>query len=182
MPFWNYEKGHGYFYAMKLDNAEKELLSFINTFKGNFYVKDAYEKLSLIAYLQNDLKKANEYRAEVIKKGNLITEADKLAYQNANAKIWPNLLLLKARILSDGGFQAQALNVLADKTSLDFTTEEDRAEFSYRLARIYDLMGDKELAIKYYKSTIVKGKNLKQYFAARAALQIGLKILLSKTL
>ncbi len=174
MPFWNYEKGHGYFYAMKLDNAEKELLSFINTFKGNFYVKDAYEKLSLIAYLQNDLKKANEYRAEVIKKGNLITEADKLAYQNANAKIWPNLLLLKARILSDGGFQAQALNVLADKTSLDFTTEEDRAEFSYRLARIYDLMGDKELAIKYYKSTIVKGKNLKQYFAARAALQIGL--------
>jgi tetratricopeptide (TPR) repeat protein len=124
--------------------------------------------------LQNDLKKANEYRAEVIKKGNLITEADKLAYQNANANTWPNLFLLKARILSDGGFQAQALNVLADKTSLDFSNEDDKAEFSYRLARIYDLMGDKDLAIKFYKSTMLKGKNLKQYYAARAALQIGL--------
>jgi tetratricopeptide (TPR) repeat protein len=35
-------------------------------------------------------------------------------------------------------------------------------------------MGDKDQAIKFYKSTIVKGKHLKQYFAARSALQLGL--------
>ena len=174
MPFWSYEKGHAYFYEMKLDYAEKEFTQFINTFKGNFYVKDAYDKLSLIAYLKNDLKKANEYKEEVVKKGNLLTEADKLAYHNANNNAWPNLILLKARILSDGGFQGQALKVLSDKTSLDFTTEDDKAEFSYRLARIYDLMGDKDQAIKFYKSTIIKGKHLKQYFAARSALQLGL--------
>ena len=109
-----------------------------------------------------------------MKHGSLITEADKLAYQNAKSNAWPNLLLLKSRILSDGGFQLQALKVLADKTTLDFKTEDDKTEFSYRLARINDLMGDKEQAIKFYKSTIAKGKNSKQYFAARSALQIAL--------
>ena len=173
IPFWHYELGYVKFYEMKLDHAEKEFTQFVNSFKGNFYVKDAYEKLSLIAYLKNDIKKANEYRAEVLKQGNLISEADKLAYQNAKSNGWPNLLLLKSRIFSDGGFQVQALKILADKTTLDFTTEDDKAEFSYRLARIYDLLGDKEQAIKFYKSTIEKGKNSKQYFAARAALQIG---------
>jgi hypothetical protein len=174
MPFWNYEIGHIYFNEMKLDNAEKEFTQFINTFKGNFYVKDTYDKLSLIAYLKNDIKKSYEYREEVLKHGSLITEADKLAYQNAKSNAWPNLLLLKSRILSDGGFQLQALKVLADKTTLDFKTEDDKTEFSYRLARINDLMGDKEQAIKFYKSTIAKGKNSKQYFAARSALQIAL--------
>ena len=174
LPFWNYQLGNSYFNEMKLDNAEKEYTQFIATFKGNFYVKDTYENLSLIAYLKNDIKKANEYRSEVLKRGNLVTEADKLANQNAKSTIWPNLLLLKARVLSDGGFQVQALKVLADKTTLDFTTEDDQAEFSYRLARIYDLMGDKDQAIKFYKSTIFRGKHLKQYFAARSALQIGL--------
>lgn len=173
ISYWNYELGHIYFNEMKLDNAEKEFTQFINSFKGQFYVKDAYEKLSLIAYLKNDIKKANEYKVAVLKQGNLITEADKLAYQNAKLNSWPNLFLLKSRILSDGGFQLQALKVLADKTSLDFTTEDDKAEFSYRLARIYDLLGEKEQALKFYKSTIAKGKNLKQYFAARSALQIG---------
>lgn len=174
VPFWHYEKGFAYLYQMKLEPAEKELLLFIKQFKGGFYVKDAYEKLSWIAYLNNDLKLANQYREQVITKGSTTTDADKLAYQNALRGAWPNLLLLKARLLSDGGFQKQALNTLADKTSLDFNTPADKAEFPYRLARIYDIMGDENLAIKYYKSTIQKGTDLPEYFAARSALQIGL--------
>ncbi|MCX6331086.1 MAG: hypothetical protein NTZ82_00455 [Bacteroidetes bacterium] len=174
IPFWNYEKGFAYLNQMKLDLAQKELLDFIKNFKGNFYIKDAYEKLSWIAYLQNDMKQANEFRNEVIIHGSQITDADKLAYQNAISGVWPNILLLKARILSDGGYQKQALSSLSDKTTLDFQSLTDKAEFSYRLARIYDLMGDEAQAIKYYKSTLVKGANLPAYFASRAALQLGL--------
>ena len=106
--------------------------------------------------------------------GNQVTDADKQAFQNAKKGIWPNALLLKSRLLSDGGYQTEAFNLLAGKTSNDFTIEADKTEFSYRLARICDLNGQDDLALKYYKSTMDRGANQPEYFAARAALQSGL--------
>ena len=76
--------------------------------------------------------------------------------------------------MSDGGYQNQALNVLAGKTSKDFEKDADKTEFAYRLGRIYDLAGQPDQAIQFYKSAIEKGTNQPEYFAARAALQIGL--------
>jgi tetratricopeptide (TPR) repeat protein len=173
LPFWNYESGYAYLNELKLDKAQKYLTDFIQNFKGKFYVKDAYERLSWIAYFQGDLKKAAAYRKLVLSNGNLVTDADKQAYQNAKKGDWPNPVLLKARLLSDGGYQTQALNILAGKTSNDFLNEADKTEFAYRLGRIYDLMGQEETAIKYYISAIEKGEHQPEYFAARAALQIG---------
>lgn len=174
LPFWHLEIGYANLNELKLDKAQKAFTEFIATFKGNFYIKDAYERLSWIAYLQGDMKKANAYRAAVLKNGNQITDADKQAFQNAQSGTWPNPILLKARLLSDGGYQSQALNSLAGKTSIDFNSDTEKTEFAYRLARIYDLMGQDDLAIKYYNSAIEKGADLTDYFAARAALQIGL--------
>jgi len=77
LPFWQLEIGYANLNELKLDNAQKAFTEFIATFKGNFYVKDAYERLSWIAYLQGDMRKANAYRAAVLKSGNQITDADK---------------------------------------------------------------------------------------------------------
>jgi hypothetical protein len=174
LPFWNLETGYAYINELKLDAAKKALNNFVSSFKGKFYIKDAYEKLSWIAYLQGDAKQAEAYRKLVLSVGNQITDADKQAFQNAKKGIWPNALLLKARLLSDGGYQTEAFNLLAGKTSNDFSIEADKTEFSYRLARIYDLKGQDDWALKYYKSTIDRGANQPEYFAARAALQSGL--------
>jgi len=174
IPFWQYEIGYAYINELKLEKAQKAFTEFVSTFKGKFYVKDAYEKLSWIAYIQGDTKKAAAYRSNVLSQGNQITDADKLAFQNAKKGNWPHPILLKARLLSDGGYQSQALAILTGKTSNDFTTDANKTEFAYRLARIYDLMNDPDNAIHFYKSAIEKGENLTEYFAARAALQIGL--------
>ncbi len=174
LPFWNLELGYAYINELKFDKAQKALTDFVQSFKGKFYVKDAYERLSWIAYMQGDMKKAEAYRANVLRIGNQITDADKQAYQSAKKGGWPHPILLKARLLSDGGYQSQALNMLAGKTSNDFTAEADKTEFAYRLGRIYDLMNQDELAIRYYKSAIEKGEHQPEYFAARAALQIGM--------
>ncbi len=173
LPFWNLELGYAYINELKLDKALKSLTDFTQTFKGKFYVKDAYERLSWIAYMQGDMKKAEAYRKHVLNSGNQVTDADKQAFQNAKKGGWPNATLLKARLLSDGGYQTAALNVLAGKTSNDFSNEADKTEFAYRLGRIYDLMDQEELAIKFYKSAIEKGAHQPEYFAARAAIQIG---------
>ena len=174
LPFWQLEIGYAYLNDLKLDAAKTALQNFIDRFKGQFYVKDAFEKLSWIAYIQGDQPKANAYRSNVLSKGNNITDADKQALQNAKKGTWPHPILLRARLLSDGGYQQQALSVLAGKTSKDFDKDADKTEFAYRLARIYDLAGQPDQAIPFYTSAIEKGANQPEYFAARAALQIGL--------
>jgi hypothetical protein len=174
LPFWQLEIGYAYLNDLKLDAAKNALQEFVHRFKGQFYVKDAYEKLSWIAYIQGDQAKANAYRSNVLSKGNDITDADKQALQNAKKGTWPPPILLRARLLSDGGYQQQALTVLAGKTSKDFDNNADKTEFAYRLGRIYDLAGLPDQAIPFYTSAIEKGTNQPAYFAARAALQIGL--------
>jgi hypothetical protein len=174
LPFWQLEMGYAYLNELKLDAAKNALQQFINRFKGQFYVKDAFEKLSWIAYIQGDQAKANAYRSNVLSKGNDITDADKQALQNAKKGTWPHPILLRARLLSDGGYQQQALAILAGKTSKDFDKDIDRTEFAYRLGRIYELAGQIDQAIPFYTSAIEKGSNQPEYFAARAALQIGL--------
>ena len=174
LPFWQFEMGYAYLNELKLDASKNALQQFINRFKGQFYVKDAFEKLSWIAYIQGDQAKANAYRSNVLSKGNDMTDADKQALQNAKKGTWPPPILLRARLLSDGGYQQQALSVLAGKTSKDFDNDADKTEFAYRLGRIYDLAGQPDQAIPFYTSAIEKGANQPAYFAARAALQIGL--------
>lgn len=174
LPFWELEKGYASLNDLKLDAAKTAFQNFLFSFKGQFYVKDAYEKLSWIAYIQADQAKANAYRNNVISQGSEITDADKQALQNAKKGTWPHPVLLRARLLSDGGYQNQALAVLAGKTSKDFDKDADKTEFAYRLGRIYDLAGQPDQAIHFYKSAIEKGADQPEYFAARAALQIGL--------
>jgi tetratricopeptide (TPR) repeat protein len=174
MPFWHFEKGFGYLNQLKFDQAENEFLQFVNQFKGNFYLKDAYEKLSWIAYLRGNQKKANEYRNQVLQRGSLVPDADRMAMRNAESGSWPHPLLLRARLLSDGGMFKESLDLFKGKSTDNFQVTADKAEFVYRIARNHDLMGDKELAIKYYNSAIAFGKNVRDYFAARSALQTAL--------
>ena len=55
----------------------------------------------------------------------------------------------------------------------DFLLPEQKTEYYYRLARIYDDLGRKEEAIAAYLTTIRLGEKQREYFAAKAALQLG---------
>ncbi|HEX4849944.1 MAG TPA: hypothetical protein VFV08_04010 [Puia sp.] len=169
---WDLEMGYA-----KMDHLDPEgaayLQKFIEEFKGRFYVKDALQKLSWFYFLNGEMGKANEYRQLILKKGSLDTEADKQAYNEAKSGKWPNPLLLKARMLNDGGYFMEALQLLDGKSSSDFNLPEEKVEFAYRLGRIYDDLGRKDEALAAYLTTIKIGQQRKEYYAARAALQIG---------
>ena len=173
-PIWNFEMGYIQLRHLELDDAAKNFEYFISRFKGKFYVKDACEKLSWCYYLQGNTTAANNARQQVLKKGNAETDADKQAYKDAKSGKWPNASLLKARLLNDGGYNKQALAQLETKTSKDFATPEWQLEFTYRLGRIYDDMKNDDAAIKNYLSAISIGMNRTEYYASRAALQVGM--------
>ena len=170
---WDFEMAFAKLYHLEPD-ANIYFERFLNNFKGNFYVKDAWLKLAIHYLLQDNRTQYNRCIANVISKGSTLNDADKRALKESKSGRIPNLLLLKSRFLNDGGYHREALNILAGKTSNDFEREEDKLEFMYRVGRIYDDLGKEEEALNAYRATINFGKNRTEYFAARAALQTAL--------
>lgn len=146
---------------------------FLDRFKGKFYVKECLQRLSWYYFLHGNMEAANKYRNMILTRGNAETDGDKQALKDAKSGKWPNPLLLKARLLSDGGFFTDALKMLQTKKAADFDRMEDKLEYAYRLGRIYDEMDLDDNAITMYEVTVRTGANRTEYFAARASLQMG---------
>ena len=172
MSVWDYQLGFIKLYHLEYKEAKNHFELYTQNFKGNFYIKDVFQKISWIDYLQGNLKSAEEARKQVLKKGSAQSDADKQALKDAKNIYWPNPLLLKARLLNDGGYHIEAFKLLAGKSTNDFEKIDDKLEFAYRAARIYDDLGKSEEAIKNYLVAIKIGQNRSAYFAARSALQI----------
>lgn len=172
-PVWDFEMGYIKLHQLQLTEAAHYFQRFLDNFKGKFYVKDCYEKLSWCYYLLGNNDAANKTRLLVLKNGNTQTDADKQANKDAASGVWPNNILLKARLLSDGGYHVDALKLLIGKSASDFNRPEDKLEFAYRVGRIYDDLGRDTEAVQMYLLAMGLGKNRTEYFAARAALQIG---------
>ncbi|HUP12025.1 MAG TPA: hypothetical protein VM187_07435, partial [Niastella sp.] len=171
-PVWDMEMGYNKIHGLD-PHAAIYLERFIATFKGRFYVKDVLQKLSWHYYLQGDEVKAKAYRQKVLKSGSTYSEADKQAQKEALTSVWPNKLLLQARLLNDGGNYKQALILLHGKSAASFSLPGEKLEFAYRAGRVYDDMGNDSMGIVFYKQAIELGEHRKEHFAARAALQIG---------
>ena len=171
-PAWDLEMG--YITLSHLEpNAAQYFERFLEGFKGKFYLKDALQKLSWHYYLQGDQAKASHYRRQILSKGSTDTDADQQALKEAQSSKWPNKLLLKARLLNDGGYHAEALRLLYGKRITNFDIVEDKLEFAYRVGRIYDDVERDEEAIGFYKQAILSGENRTEHYGARAALHIG---------
>lgn len=171
-PIWNYELGITKLFQLNYTEAAKQFELYVNTFKGKSFIKDAYLKLSWCYYLAGNTTAAENAKKQILTKGSNLTDADKKALKDAKLAGFPNAQLLKARLLNDGGFYNQALNMLADKNIESFTNPAEKLEYLYRMARIYDDLKN-DAAISYYKRAIELGIDRKEYFASRATLQLG---------
>ncbi len=172
MPVWDMEMGYACLNHLEPD-AAFYLERFLRRFKGRFYVKDVLQKLSWHYFLKGELSRADSFRLLVLRKGTAEADADRQAMKEARSGKWPNKVLLKARLLSDGGYFTEALQGLQGMNSLNFADPVERCEYAYRLGRIYDGLGRDEDAIGAYANTIRAGGKLREYYAARAALQAG---------
>jgi tetratricopeptide (TPR) repeat protein len=172
LPFWDFELGCAKLYQLDLDGATPLLTKYTEQFKGNFYIKDALQKLSWANFLKGDMRAAEAARKQIFLRGGTDTDADKQALKEAKLGVWPNPLLLRARLLTDGGYTKEALTLLQGKQQ-QFTSPADKLEYVYRIGRIYEDLGKETEALSFYKQTIQLGANQTAYFAARAALQAG---------
>jgi tetratricopeptide (TPR) repeat protein len=164
----------GYAMADRLDpESIGKLQNYIDRFKGNFYVKDALQKISWMYYLQQEPEKAQVTRERILVSGSTDTDADKQAQKEAESGKWPNEILLRARLLDDGGYYNRALLVLIGKQASSFPEKGERLEFYYRTGRIYEALGRESEAITAYQEALKMGEGRREYYGARAALQMG---------
>lgn len=169
-PYLNYMLGKAL--LNKLDpSAHTQFQYFISHFKGKNYQKASYQKLAwYYLVVKNDTVLYHKTIKNALIVGNTAIGEDKEALTEAQHKIAPNVILLKSRLLFDGGYYFQALNTLLDKSAPHFSPPKDELEFYYRLARIYHKMGNTTKAISLYETTIKEGAEHFYYFAAYSAL------------
>lgn len=155
--------------------AQKHLLHFVNHYRGLNYIKSAYQRLAWLSLIQGDLNAYRFYLSQIRSHGQSFTDEDRQAQAEAIKNQLPNIKLLKARLLFDGGYYENALNLLQSETkSDDLPLLRDSIEFVYRKARIYHELGQSQAATESYLMVLEKGSNLPDYYAGNSALQLGL--------
>ena len=160
--------------------ANTAYLSYLKNFKGKTFLKDTYYKLFLANWLNADEKKAILYLNKIPSVGGTIAESDKAAqkfYENyTKTKALPPPSLIKIRLAFDGGYYDQALEEAKGLSENTFTSVKDKADYNYRLARVYHKTNQLEQAIHFYERAIVlnaQQEGAQWHFGASSSLQLG---------
>jgi tetratricopeptide (TPR) repeat protein len=175
-PFYYLDYLTGMNKLNRLDpDADLYFIRFLKNYRGQNNIKSAYQKLAWTFLLKGNIQKYEEFIRKAMTRGALVRENDVQANREARSGEKPNVILLKARLLSDGGYTDRAIHLLLDQgVKKILTTQKDLLEYNYRLGRIYQQSGNHSDALKYFEITIHDGAGQTWYFAANAALQSGI--------
>jgi tetratricopeptide (TPR) repeat protein len=167
---------HGVALMNDLDpDASVSFRTFLKGFTGSNYVKSAWQKLAWASLIAGDTLSYRNNIRMALNTGSRDVDEDKQAWFEAGSGQIPNVPLLKARLLFDGGYYVRALDLLLNQSLHQYIRDKkDLAEYYYRLGRIYQSTGQESRAVQNYLLAVQQGKGLPQYFAAGAALQMGL--------
>lgn len=172
-PYLDYMLGVAKLRRLNTDGS-RHLRDFLRATRGRHYVKEAYQKMAWAELLSG---RPEGYRSNmnlVKEKGANAAGGDNNAQREAEAGIIPSVILLKARLLYDGGYYQQALDKLNGQSANSFPSFLERLEYTYRKGRILHGLQKYEEALAQYDQTISKGQNSEAFFACNAALQAGL--------
>lgn len=169
--FLNYMAGEIYLQKGEYALAETYFNKFLSDSEGLNFVKDSYYKLFLIYWLSDQENKALAMHKKAQSAGVTIVEADKHAAKNLKQTEFPNKIIMKLRLLTDGGFYDEAEKLLLIPITVN--SKKERVEFTYRKARLFHKTGKLKNAIALYQETIDASAGENWYFAPNACLQVG---------
>lgn len=177
LPFPYLDFMYGKFKLYELDpKSQEHMLRFIDQFNGRHFIKEAYQKMAWYEIATNeDMAAYKKYMQLCQKEGYDLVDEDKQALRESKEKKIPDPVLLKARLLFDGGYYTRAYNLLVQKAYLfENGQSEEGLEFTYRMGRLSQELKNYPDAISYYVKAINLGEDRKSFMACNAALQIGL--------
>lgn len=173
LHFLDYLRGSHLLFKLNPEAADY-YQRFIDNFTGFNFIKSAYQRIAWSHLLEGNIEAYHATLKKSNMRGETFMDEDKIAGLGAENGEMFNLSLLKARLLFDGGYYHEALAELRNNNMDDFKTERDKAELSYRFARIFDHLDQDTKAKTYYFLTYEKAKEKPWFFAANSALHLGL--------
>lgn len=173
LTFAYYLKGEVYLHKAEYLNSITSFRWFINNYKGQNCVKDAWYKIGLCYWLNGNSNDAGEIFKQAKTLGKEDAEADKYAARCLADNELPNIALSKVRYHTDGGYYDLARMEINAIGSDDLPTKRDQIEYVYRKARLAHKTGDFDQAKNFYKETITLSGEAPWYFAPNASLQLG---------
>ena len=160
----------------KLNRLDKDadiyFKKFVTFYKGQNLIKDAYKRLSWYNLLEGDTLKYRIYSSLARRYGATTSDEDKNALKESESGILPDVILLKSRLLFDGGYYSSAEDVIKSHHKI-FKTESQQIEYYYRYARIMHGSNKIANAIDLYNKTINISGNAMLYYAPNSCLQLG---------
>ncbi len=158
----------------KLDaRAPKYFFKYVLNSTNRNYVKASYERIAWHYLLNANMDKYKEYISNVLSFGLNNSESDNVAELEASSGKIPNLILLKARLLFDGGYYDKSLEVIKKFPFTNVVTEEN-IEYAYRMGRIFHEKKEIEKALNYYNIVISQSAIEPWFYAANSCLMAGL--------
>lgn len=151
-------------------DANVYLERYLSQYKGSNYVKSCYQKLAWYDLINGHSAGYQKRMQQLTSRGEKHLEEDQQAQLEADRGRVPDVRLLSARLLFDGGYYEKALVKLGDSKAEDYGTTLLKTEYCYRKARIYHLIGNHKLALAFYNACMLTGKDLSVYYASYAAL------------
>ncbi|WP_461104787.1 tetratricopeptide repeat protein [Spirosoma koreense] len=159
--------------------ASSHFQQFLTNYRGQNFLKDSYYKLFLCHWLANEPTETwRPLLQKVTSVGRTTVESDKAAQKFAEAYlkkgVSPNAkVLMRARLASDGGFTDSALAYLRPYSETTFSGTAEKAEYNYRMGRIFQRRNDPDAAIPYLSRALTLSEPDQLSFGATAALQLG---------
>jgi len=173
IPYLDYLYGLALLQHLNLKGSAY-LVRYLKNNPGDNFIKDAYLRLGWAFLLKNDTIQYKNCLVLLKNYGQARFESDKNAVHEAERDYTPSLPLLKARLLYDGGYFNEAKKILTNETVSQFSRVEEKAEYNYRLGRIYESLEDTNTALKYYDAVIASYSSISEYYAPASCLYAGM--------
>lgn len=171
VPLLAYQSGLARLYA--LDTACKgDFLQFIRLNQSGQMVKSSWEKLAWMACIQNNETAFRQCLKHILQDGEAHGDEDKHALAFAHKGAMPDQRLLRLRLLYDGGYDQQAMQLVKNMHYSAFDQPENRVEYLYRKGRIYQALQQDEVAFKFYRAAMLNGWEQESYYAMKSAVLI----------
>lgn len=164
----------GSMYLYKGDQKAQDLIhAYAYEFKGRHYLKEAHQRLAWVHILEGDTATYRKEMANCLERGENFLGGDGRAHQDAKLGKVPHIDLLRAQLRFDGGYCEEAEAILDQIDLSQIRNQSHRQEFLYRTGRVEECLGDYQASITNYKQALKFGTNNGDYYAPKAALQLG---------
>ncbi len=158
----------------KLDyDAGGYISGYLDKLEKKEYLKEMNYNLAIFYLINNNRSKFLHYSEIVRNEGKDLNERDREALYDANLDYFPDVDLVEARLLLDGGYYDRF-----EKAIESFEAENNELlayelEYLFLKARFNTKNANRETAIVQFKKVIELGEDKDYCFASEAALQLG---------